>query len=131
MSEIFSGEWMMAFMNAWNNDTQLAGELERIGFSTVIGYGFVDEDAPRVVVVVDKGRITSASPYQGQSLNWDLRASRAQWEAWREKVPSLMALGLAYTQRKLRFKVGDYASMVKDPRLAGPFVRSFGVMAQI
>lgn len=121
----------MAFMNAWNNDTQLAGELERIGFSTVIGYGFVDEDAPRVVVVVDKGRITSASPYQGQSLNWDLRASRAQWEAWREKVPSLMALGLAYTQRKLRFKVGDYASMVKDPRLAGPFVRSFGVMAQI
>ena len=128
---MFSGEWMLAFMNSWNQDSQLAGELERIGFSSVIGYGFDDEEDPRVVVVVDKGRVTSASPYHGQSMNWDLRASRTQWEAWRKKVPSLMALGLAYTQRKLRFKVGDYASMVKDPRLAGPFVRSFGVMAQI
>lgn len=128
---MFSGEWMLAFMDSWNQDSQLADELERIGFSSVIAYGFDDEEDPRAVVVVNKGRVVSASPYQGQSVNWDLRASRMQWEAWRKKVPSLMALGLAYTQRKLRFRAGDYASMVRDPRLAGPFVRSFGVMAQI
>lgn len=131
MSEIFSGEWMLAFQKGWNEDQQLADELERVGFSSVIAYGFDDEEDPRVVVVVEKGRVASAGPYHGQSLNWDLRAGKAQWEAWRQKVPSLMALGLAYTQRKLRFKVGDYATMVKDPRLAGPFVRSFSVMARI
>jgi hypothetical protein len=39
-----------------------------------------------------------------------------------------MGLGMAYTSRKLKFNVGDYTAMIKDPRMAGPFIRSFAVM---
>ncbi len=131
MAELFSADWMKAYMEAWNSEPELAGELEKIGFSSIIGYGYEDEDSPRSVIVVDNGKITSIGPYNGESLNWDLRATPKQWDDWMAKPPGLMALGLAYTSRKLKFSVGDYAAMVKDPRLAGPFVRSFGVMARI
>lgn len=131
MAELFSGDWMRAFMDAWNRDAELSADLARIGFSSVIGYGFDAEEHPRAVLVVDSGRATSVAAFAGQTLNWDLRATAEQWQAWKSKPPSLMGLGLAYTQRKLRFKQGDYAAMVKDPRLAGPFVRSFEVMARV
>lgn len=32
---------------------------------------------------------------------------------------------------KLKFKEGDYKAMLKDPRMANPFVKSFGLMQQI
>ena len=131
MAELFSAEWMHAFMTAWNRDAGLSVELARVGFSSTIAYGFDVEEHPRVVFVIEGGKITSASSYGGQTLNWDLRASREQWLAWKAKPPSLMGLGLAYTQRKLRFKAGDYSAMVKDPRLAAPFVRSFELLAGV
>lgn len=128
MAELFSSDWMKAYMDAWNSEPSLADELERIDFSAVIGYGLDGEGVPSVVFVVSQGRITSIGPYNGESLNWDLRAPAELWEQWMEKTPNLMRLGLAYTQRKLRFRTGDYAAMVKDPRMAGPFVKSFDVM---
>ncbi|MBD3619690.1 MAG: SCP-2 sterol transfer family protein [Chromatiales bacterium] len=128
MAELFSADWMKAYMDAWNSDGALADELERINFNAVIGYGYDSDPAPSVVYVVNGGRITSIGPHNGETLNWDLRASPDQWAQWMAKPPSLMALALAYTQRKLRFRSGDYASMVKDPRMAGPFVKSFDVM---
>jgi hypothetical protein len=42
-----------------------------------------------------------------------------------------MKLGIAYTSRQMRFKKGDYASMIKDPSLAGAFVRSFVLMGKV
>ena len=128
MAELFSSDWMKAYMDAWNGEPSLADELETINFSAVIGYGIDGDSAPKVVFVVSEGRITSIGPYNGESMNWDLRATAEQWEKWMAKTPSLMGLGLAYTQRKLRFRTGDYAAMVKDPRMAGPFVKSFDIM---
>lgn len=131
MAELFSADWLAGFQNKWNEDPELAGELEQIGFSSVIAYGYDDKDTPEAVIVVNNGKIVAAGPYNGEEINWDLRAPREQWDAWMSKPPGLMAIGLAYTSRKLRFKIGDYAAMVKDPRMAGPFVRSFALMAQI
>ncbi len=37
----------------------------------------------------------------------------------------------AFTTGKLKFKVGDYKAMLKDPRRANPFVKSFGLMQKI
>ena len=128
MAELFSADWMKVYMDAWNSDSALSDELSRIGFNSVIGYGVEEEEAPRVVFVVSDGKITSIGPFNGETMNWDLRAKPEQWQEWMAKPPSLMGLGLAYTQRKLRFRSGDYAAMVKDPRMAGPFVRSFVVM---
>lgn len=128
MVELFSSDWMKAYMDAWNGEPALADELERINFTAVIGYGVQEEEVPSVVLVVSQGRITSIGPYNGESLDWDLRATPEQWEQWMSKTPNLMGLGLAYTQRKLRFRSGNYASMIKDPRMAGPFVKSFDIM---
>jgi len=63
-------------------------------------------------------------------LNWDLRASVDEWLALVAKPPGLMKLGLAYTSRKLKFKKGDYAVMIKDPRLSTAFVKCFALMGK-
>mgnify|MGYP001820229339 CR=1 FL=1 len=131
MAEIFSADWLAGFQEKWNADPELGGELEKIGFSSVISYGYDDKETPEAVIVVNHGKIVAAGPYNGEEINWDLRASPEQWGTWLNKPPGLMAIGLAYTSRKLRFKVGDYAAMVKDPRMAGPFVRSFALMGQV
>lgn len=131
MAEIFTQDWLNNFQEKWNSDVELSGELEKIAFNSVIGYGYVDSDQPEAVIVVNHGKIVSSGLYDGEELNWDLRAPRDQWQAWMKKPPGLMGIGLAYTSRKLRFNVGDYSAMVKDPRMAGPFVRSFALMATI
>lgn len=131
MAELFSEEWMKGFMDAWNNEPELAGELEKIGFKSTIAYGFDGEEEPRGVLIVENGKAVSAGPYDGQDLNWDLRATQDNWEKWLAKPPGMMGLGMAYSTRKLKFHVGDYAAMVKDPRMAGPFIKSFAVMGRV
>jgi hypothetical protein len=64
-------------------------------------------------------------------LNWDLRADLDYWEQWKTKGLNMMGLGMAYMSRKLQFRVGDYTSMIKDPRMAGPFIKSFTVMSRV
>ncbi|HGG59335.1 MAG TPA: SCP-2 sterol transfer family protein [Gammaproteobacteria bacterium] len=131
MSALFSAEWMEAFKNAWNAEPELAGALEKIGFNSVIGYGFPDEDAPRGVLTVENGQAVSGEAYTGQELNWDIRAKEAQWTKWMSKPPGMTGLGLAFTTGKMKFVVGDYGAMIKDPRMAKPFIKSFSVMAQV
>lgn len=130
MAELFSAEWMAGFQEAWNEEPGLADALGEIDFDSVIGYGFQGEDDPRGVIVVEKGRVTSAGAYSGQTLNWDLRASADNWNKWMASGVSMMSLGTATMTGKLKFKVGDYKAMVKDPRMAGPFIKSFNVMGK-
>lgn len=131
MAELFSEEWMTAFMEAWNNEPEITSALEKIGFNSVIGYGFDGEDQPRGYIDVQNGTAVSAGAYGGQALNWDLRASQENWQKWLKKGISMMSLGMAYTTRKLKFQVGDYTAMIKDPRMAGPFIKSFDVMGRV
>lgn len=131
MADIFSNDWMARFMDEWNSEPELADELSRIHFNSCIAYGFKGEFQPRGVIVVEEGKVTTAGDYDGQSLNWDLRAEPEDWQHWFENPPGMMALGIAYTSRKLTFNEGDYAAMIKDPRMASPFIKSFSVMARI
>lgn len=128
MADLFSEEWMQGFKDAWNSEDSLSGALAEIGFSSVIAYGFDGEDDPRGVLKIENGQAVEASAFSGQELNWDLRASADLWNKWIAKPPGMMGLGTAYTTRKLKFKVGDYGAMVKDPRMAGPFIKSFAAM---
>lgn len=128
MAEMFSEEWMNGFKERWNADPDLAGALEKIGFKSTIGYGFDGEDRPRGFLRVENGHVVEAGNWTGQDLNWDLRATPDNWKKWQGKPPGMMGLGMAYTSRKLKFNVGDYTAMIKDPRMAGPFIRSFAVM---
>ncbi len=131
MLELFSEEWAEAYMNAWNTDKEIISTLEDAGFSSVVAFGFQDEDEARFVMVIDKGKITSVGSKNAVNANWDLRATPENWRSLTAKPPGLMQLGMAYTSRKLRFLKGDYATMIKDPNLAGAFVRSFALMGKV
>lgn len=131
MADLFSRNWMLLFMEEWNNEPELCNELAHIKFNSNIAYGFKREPKPRGIIVVNKGKITSADEYDGESLNWDLRAEPQDWQQWFEYPPGMMAIGMAYSTRKLVFNQGDYASMIKDPRMAVPFIKSFDVMSRV
>ena len=128
---MFNEDWMNKFKDAWNAESGLADALQQINFNSVIAYGFAGDAQPTGVLTVENGYAVSAGAYNGEAMNWDLRASNDQWAKWAKKPPGMMGLGVAYTTGKLKFLVGDYGAMVKDPRMAGPFIKSFAVMAKI
>lgn len=131
MAELFSDEWMKGFMNAWNGEPDLSDALAEINFNSVIGYGFQGDDGPTGVITIENGKAVSAGAYNGENLNWDLRANKDNWEKWLKKGIGMAGLGMAYTTGKLKFNVGDYGAMLKDPRMAGPFIKSFSVMGNV
>ncbi len=130
MAELFSDEWMKSYMEAWNSEPELSDALAKIAFNSTIAYGFDGEASPRGVLVVENGKAVSAGKYNNETLDWDLRASQASWDKWMKKGIGMMALGIAYTSRKLKFVQGDYMGMIKDLRMAGPFIKSFTVMGR-
>ena len=101
MSALFTDEWMKGFMEQWNAEGDLSGALAEIGFNSAIGYGYPDGDQPSGVLVVENGKAVSAGAYNGEELNWDIRASEAQWNKWISKPPGMMGLGMAFTSRKI------------------------------
>lgn len=131
MTVFCSDAWLRAYSMAWNEEPGLRGALARVGFTARIGYGLIDEALPRGVLTVVEGVVIAAGPPDGTPLDWDLRARLTTWEQWLQRPPGLIALGAAYTIGELRFMAGDYAGMIKNPRLAGPFVKSFQVMTRI
>jgi putative sterol carrier protein len=131
MSELFSDEWMKKFQQEWNNEADLSGALEKIGFNSVIGYGLKGEDKPRGYIKVENGQVTDAGAYDGQELNWDMRADEGNWNKWFQKEMGMTGLGMAVTTGKMKFNAGDFKAMVKDPRMATPFIKSFTVMGRV
>jgi putative sterol carrier protein len=131
MAALFSDAWMKQLMDAWNNEPDVSQKLAEIGFNSVISCGFKDEDNPRGVFVVENGICTRAGDWNGEKPDWDMRADMKDWLKWVEKGIGMMGLGTAYATGKLKFKHGDYKAMMKDPRMAGPFVKSFGLMQKI
>ena len=131
MSALFSDEWMKQLMDAWNGDPDVKDKLAEINFNSVICCGFKNEEDPRGVFVVEKGECVRAGDWNGETADWDMRADLNDWLKWVKKGIGMMGLGTAYATGKLKFKVGDYGAMIKDPRMAGPFVKSFGLMKQV
>ena len=129
MAELFSDDWAQKYMSAWNADDEITSTLALVGWSSVVGFGFQDDENPAFVMTINEGRIISTAHKVDADLQWDLRATQDDWLSMVAKPPGLMKLGIAYTSRKLRFEKGDYASMVKDPSLASAFVKSFALMS--
>lgn len=129
--ELFSDAWMKCLMNAWNEEPEVRDALAAIGFNSIITCGFKGEDKPRGVFVVENGVCVRAGAHGGENPDWDMRADRQDWMKWVEKGIGMGAMGIAFATGKLRFLKGDYGSILKDPRMAGPFVKSFGLMHKI
>ncbi|MCB1875822.1 MAG: SCP2 sterol-binding domain-containing protein [Chromatiales bacterium] len=131
MAELFSDDWMNELKEAWNAEPEVRNKLADINFSSVITCGFKDEDKPRGVFVVENGECVRAGSFDGEDPNWDMRADRNDWMKWVEKGIGMTGMGMAFTTGKLKFLKGDFKAMIKDPRMAGPFVKSFGLMQKI
>ena len=131
MAEMFSSEWAMAYMDIWNSDAEITNVLSNAGFSSVVAFGYTNEDSPRFVMTIENGKMVSVDKKPVDAIKWDLRADQDFWQALLLKPPGLMKLGMAYTSRKLRFNKGDYATMVKDPSLAGACVKCFAMMGKV
>jgi hypothetical protein len=131
MIDLFSPEWMQVFGEQWNAEPELADALAKIHFNSVIGYGFEGDSNPTGVLTIQEGKVVSAGTYNGEKLNWDLRADLEHWQQWKTKGLNMMGLSMAYMTRKLQFQVGDYTAMIKDPRMAAPFIKSFAVMSRV
>jgi hypothetical protein len=130
MPELFSDGWAKNYKEIWNSTEGIASELGQSNFNSVVAFGVDGEESPRIVLTIYNGQIVSAGSHNGEELKWDLRASLDEWSALVVKPPGLMKLGLAYTSRKLKFKKGDYAVMIKDPRLSTAFVKCFALMGK-
>jgi len=131
MAELFSDEWMKQLQDAWNADPEVSGKLADINFSSVIACGYKGEDQPRGVFVVESGKCVRAGAYDGETPDWDMRADKKDWMKWLAKSFGMTGMGMAFTTGKLKFLKGDFKAMIKDPRMAGPFVKSFGLMSKI
>lgn len=127
----FSEEWMQAFKQAWNKNPRMTEPLAAINFNSNIGYGLLGEKHPRGILQVENGVATFGGAYADQPLNWDIRAAQTLWDKWKDSPPNMTKIGLAYTTRRLQFVKGDYAAMLKEPRMAGPFIKSFETMSEI
>jgi len=131
MAELFSKEWAKSYMDTWNADTEITGMLRDAGFNSVVAFGYQGESEPRIVMTIENGNVVSIDNKPEHEINWDLRAGQDFWLGLLSNPPGLMKLGIAYTSRKLRFNKGDYATMVKDPSLAGAFVKCFALMGKV
>ena len=130
MPELFSTDWAQNYKDVWNSSEGIADQLGQADFNSVVAFGIDGESEPRVVLTISNGQIVSAGSPAGEALNWDIRAAEDEWIALVKKPPGLMKLGLAYTSRKLKFRKGDYAVMIKDPGLSTAFVKCFALMAK-
>lgn len=131
MPKLFSEEWMNELKDHWNNAPEVSEELAKIDFDAIITCGFKGDDKPIGVFIVEKGVCTSAGAYNDETPDWDMRADEKSWMKWVEKPMGMAGLGMAYAGGKLKFNKGDYGAMMKNPKMAGPFVKSFGLMAKI
>lgn len=131
MAELFSAEWANSFMQVWNSDNDITTMLQHAGFSSVVAFGYQDDDEPSFYMSIENGKVVSVEKKPVDEIKWDLRANKDFWTALLSNPPGLMKLGIAYTSRKLRFKKGDYATMIKDPSLAGAFVKCFALMGKV
>jgi len=129
--QIFDDTWMKRFQEQWNKEPELAGALANINFNSTIGYGFPDNNEASGFIKIIDGQCVEAGIYDGRELNWDLRAKEKNWFSWLAIEVGVTSLGLAFATSKLKFLKGDFKSMMSNPKLAGPFVKSFGAMARV
>jgi hypothetical protein len=129
--KLFADAWMKKLAELWNNDAKMLKNLEKVDFYSYIGYGFKGEAYPRGFIYVDNGRVVDAGSWDGESLNWDLRATRESWNKWLTQGFGLARLGKAVTSGELVFQSGDYRQMVRNVRLSVPFLRHLELMSEI
>lgn len=131
MEHLFSEDWATRFTKKWNSTNEMVSQLAAANFSSVIAFGYADAPTPAVFIHISQGRITDAKSYAAApdtTADWDLRAKPEQWMKWRGNGPGITGLGVAVASRQLQFVTGDYRRMIRQPLLAGPFLKFFAFL---
>ena len=131
MVALFSEGWVEELGGLWNTDEKMLKHLRNADFRSTIGYGFKGEVAPRVFLQVDQGQVVRTGLWDGEIMNWDLRANPASWQKWIRNGFGVQRLGAAVVTGELKFEIGDYRRMVSKVSLSVPFLRHFELMQQI
>jgi hypothetical protein len=130
-TELFSENWIAQLGQLWNTDEKMLKHLRGVDFNALVGYGYKDEEAPRAYLEVSGGQVVETGLWNGEPLNWDLRADLASWEKWIKNGFGLQRLGAAVVTGELKFVAGDYRKMVSKVHLSIPFLRHFELMQGI
>ncbi len=131
MSIVFSDEWMKQLAEGWNADKLIVNPLADINFNAQIAYGFINEKKPRGLIVVDQGKVVRSGRYANEVLDWDLRATKSNWQEWLSNGFGLAQLGPAVAMGKLKFVQGDYRQMIRNLAMSRPFLRHFVIMSKL
>ena len=59
MAELFSDESASAYMHIWNSDSEITSMLGDAEFSSVVAFGYQDEEESRFVMTIENGSIVS------------------------------------------------------------------------
>ncbi|EDN66772.1 conserved hypothetical protein [Beggiatoa sp. PS] len=122
---------MQEFATLWNNDQEITDILEQKNFNANIGYGLTEDRHPTGILIIVQGKVEEAGLYEGQSLDWDLRADFEDWTNWLEERLNLAQLGFVVADKKLQFRIGNHKKILRTPSLATVFLRSFELMSQV
>lgn len=131
MAELFTRDWVEAFAERWNSDNDMVIPLFTQGFSAVIALGYPSQADPSVQLEVDNGRVVRAGlfrPTSQATIDWDLRATRDQWAAWKQKPLEITGVSVAINRGILEFRTGDYRKLMRTPDLAKAFLRFFTLL---
>jgi hypothetical protein len=131
MTEIFSEAWMREYARLWNAEQAMVRELTRQRFNAAVGYGFLDQPAPRGLLVVVRGVAEQAGHYDGRALDWDLRASSADWIEWLGQGFDLSRLLVAVGTQRLQVWKGNHQRILRKPPLVGALLRAFALMTDV
>ena len=128
---LFNENWMQQFAKLWNNDQEINDALNGQKFNANIGYGFTKSQHPIGILMIEHGKVKYGGLYEGQNLDWDLRANADDWKYWITEGLGLAKLGFVVRCKQLYFNCGDFHKILRNPRLATALLRSFIVMNQV
>ena len=108
-----------------NADPEVKGRLAGDRFQFRDYLQIQNEDQPRGVFVVENGECVRAGDYDGTKPDWDMRApTSTTGRSGHPRELAWPASGLHSQWASLKFLSGDFKGMIKDPRMAGPFVKA-------
>lgn len=122
---------MREYARLWNAEQAMVRELARQRFNAAVGYGFLDQPAPRGLLVVVRGVAEQAGHYDGRELDWDLRADAADWTEWLGQGFDLSRLLIAVGTQRLQIWKGDHRRILRKPPLVGALLRAFALMTDV
>jgi len=129
-NQLFSEEWMGALKELWNYSPQIHMPLQEASFTARIGYGFKGELYARGMLSIVDGKVQYAGAVEGD-LDWDLRASRKNWNAWIENGFGVTRLGPAIATNSLEFVKGNNRQTITNMSLGLPFLPHFQLMKKV